>query len=98
MEFTWKRLSGEGRGYFLSVAFRGDLSPNPADLAFLVEEEGCALHAHIGPPVHRLLAPHPARLRQLMLGIGEEGEVEVELCDELRVGLGVVRADADHPR
>ena len=57
-----------------------------------------ALHAHVRPAVHRLLDPHPVRLGDRVVLVGEQREAEVELLVERGDPLRRVRRDAEHDR
>ena len=51
---------------------------------------------HVLLAVHRLLDPGAVLLGDLVVGVGEQGEVEIELVGELGDRLDLVGGDADH--
>lgn len=80
------------------MAGRLDFPPHLLDLAFGIEEERGALDSHVRLAVHRLLDPDPARLRQGVVGIRQQGERQPELVGELAVTLRGIRRYSDHAR
>ena len=78
------------------VRFGRDLWEDLGDLAVGADDEGRPLHAHVLLAVHRLLDPGAVLLGDGVVGVGEQGEVEVEFAGELRHRLDLVGGDADH--
>src|SRR4051812_16044665 len=68
--------------HFLGVALRLHLVPYLLDDALLIQQEGRALDSHIGPAVVELLYPSVAGFGELMIDVGEQREVEIELPDK----------------
>ena len=89
---------GERLEHDLVVRLRRDLREDLGDLALGVDQEGRPLHAHVLLAVHRLLDPGAVGLGDGVVGVGEQGEVEVVFAGELRDRLDLVGGDADHPR
>src|ERR1700687_4447019 len=88
-----RREGGEHLGV---VAVDVDPLPDLAHLAGAVDEEGRALDAHRLLAVEVLLAPGAIGLGDLVVGIGEQREVEAELVAEHAVAGDVVGRDAEH--
>ena len=74
---------------------RADLVPGLGHLALLVDQERRPLDAHVLAAVHALLLPHPERLGDGVVGIGEQREPESVLLGELELLRRLVRADPD---
>src|SRR4029077_18420559 len=72
-----------------------DLVPDVADDAFLVDQEGRPLDAHVFAAVHALLDPRTIGLGDLSLLVGGEDEGELVLLLELVVPGHSVAAEAD---
>src|SRR6185369_40246 len=81
--------------HLLVVAVDADLLPHLAHGSRGVDQEGRALDAHGLLAVHVLLAPGAIGFGDLVIGVGEEGEVEGVLVAELAVTRHVVGGDAE---
>src|SRR5262245_30301232 len=77
------------------VAFDFNGAPDLVDVAVGVDEEGGADDAHFLFAVHVLFAPSAELLGDLVLGVGEERKIELELALEFGVAGDVVGADAE---
>src|SRR6266576_1116157 len=86
----------EHRDGFGNRVLRAHLVEDARELALLVHDECRANDAHELPPVERLLTPHAPRLRDLVVGVGEQRELQPVLVGELQLLLDRVGADADH--
>src|ERR1043165_8979582 len=73
-----------------------DLSPDLADHALAVDEEGRAFDPHIFPAIHALLHPDAVSLADQTLLVRGEREGELELGLELVVARHRIAGDADH--
>src|SRR5260370_1015101 len=80
------------------VALRLYLLPDITDLAVGPDEKRRARRAHIVPAVYVLLPPHAVALRDGAFFVGEQGERQLKLADELLVRAHAVGADAQHLR
>src|SRR5829696_8821299 len=76
------------------VAVGLDVVPGPLDAALLVDERG-AQHPDAGLAVPGLLAPGAPGLHDLVVGVGQQRELETVLVAEALVALSVVAGDAD---
>lgn len=72
-----------------------DLGKDAAHDARLVDDERRALDAHEFAAVERFHFVDAVELADFVAGIGEQGEVQVVLRDELAVRVGRVAADAN---
>jgi hypothetical protein len=68
------------------------------DLAVRTDEEGGAGDAHELPPVKRLLLPDPVRFGDVVVGVGEQRELEPVLLGEPGLARGVEDRHAEHRR
>ena len=78
------------------MAFRFHLLDQVSHLTIGPDDKGRARDAHVLLPVHAPLLPDAVLLGDRVIGIGQQGEVELELVRELlhlRQGIG---ADAEH--
>ena len=64
--------------------------------AFFVNDEGRAEGAHVLASIHALLAPYTKLFDQLLVCVGNQGEGEGVLLDELQVRLFAIYTDAYH--
>ena len=60
--------------------------------ALLVDDECCADGTHVGAARHFLFLPYAKSLNELVVGVGNEGEGQLELLLELLVGPLVLHA------
>src|SRR5260221_2887169 len=84
--------------HLLRVPVHLDVVPALLHLPVRADEVRRARDAHVLLAVVRLLLPDAVLVRDLVLGIGEEGEVEVVLLRELRLARLVQDADAEDGR
>ena len=77
-----KDLTGVILGFYLFE----DLS----DLALLIDEEGGSMHAQVGSSHELLLSPNPIRLRDRVIGVGQERERELVFGREFLVSRFLV--------
>src|SRR3954454_22734600 len=82
----------------LVVCLGRDLRKHLRDLALGVDQEGRAADAEVGLAVHLLLAPDAIEVGDLVVLVGEEGEVEAVLVGEVSLCLDRVRRDTDDSR
>ena len=97
----WGNIDGSTTGLLqdaldlLHGVLRAHLGEDAGELALLVDDERGADDAHVLLAVERLLAPRVPRLRDRVIGVGEQREAERVLVVELQLLLGRVGADAD---
>src|SRR4029453_8229900 len=77
------------------VAVGLDVVPGAFDAALLVDQEGRAQHPDAGLAEPGLLPPGAVGVHDLVVGVGQQGELEAVLVAEALVALGVVAGDAD---
>jgi hypothetical protein len=75
-----------------------DLVKHLGDLALGVDYERAALDAHVLAPVHTFFLPHPIRLGDGVVGVGNQRVRQAVLVRELRLRVRFVRGDADDLR
>ena len=84
-----------GFQYLLGMVFRLDFlwKKNLFYCAIGAQDERGAKHAHVFSAVHGFLSPRTHELRQLFLRVGNQGEGQIVLFDELLVARGAVGTD-----
>ena len=88
----------QGFDHLVVVAVDADALPDLGDLAIGADQVGGALDAHALFAVHVLFAPGAVLLGDLVVGVGEQWEVERVLVAELHMAGDVVGADAQDLR
>ena len=87
-----------GAQHLLDMARNLDLAPDAADLAFLVDEEGGAVDAHVFAPVQALFDPRPVLLADLAVLVGRDRDLAravLRIGGELVERRDLVERDAD---
>src|SRR5215216_2785525 len=77
------------------VAVGLDVVPGPLDTALFVDQKGGAQHPNAGLAIPGLLPPGAVGVHDLVVGVGQQWELEAVLVAEALVALGVVAGDAD---
>ena len=88
-------LRGERLKDLGGVAVGLDVVPGPLDPALAVDQEGRAQHPDAGLAIPALLPPGAVGVHDLVVGVGQQRELEAVLVAEALVALGIVGRDAD---